>query len=103
MKISLLTPTRGRAEQLPRFWYSALENAADPSNLEVSFYVDGDDEKSIHVISGMDGNIIWTMGPRTVPLSESWNEAWRNSTGEIFMMAADDLIFRKLMINNQIF
>ncbi len=93
MKISLITPTRGRAEQLPRFWYSALDHSADPDNVEVSFYVDDDDGESQVAINDLEGNWRLRVGERTIT-SIAWNEAWKNSTGEIFMMAADDLIFR---------
>lgn len=96
MKISLLAPTRGRSDQIERFWYSALDLAKLPDDLEASFYIDEDDIDSIYAVDGLRGNVRYKIGSRMPTLSHAWNEAWKNSTGEIYMMAADDLIFRSL-------
>jgi hypothetical protein len=75
-------------------WKSALETAKDPDNIELSLYVDKDDDltqKKCKVLK--DKNVVVTIGPRVV-LSKCWNGAYKNSTGEIFMHSGDDLIFR---------
>lgn len=96
MKISLLTPTRGRPAAMEKLWNSALETATDPSRLEIVFYIDDDDALSLGKCSEMqakDSRVLAVSGPRIV-LSEMWNEAYKVATGEIFMHCGDDIIFR---------
>lgn len=94
MKISLLTPTRKRPENVERFWHSALAFAKNPENIELSLYIDKDDrltQKKCKVLK--EKNVVVTIGPRII-LSKTWNVACKKASGEIFMLCGDDLIFR---------
>ena len=92
--ISLLVPTRGRPQQLAAMWYSAMDTAQDPNDLELVIRIDDDDRSYNELMEHRPpGNVAWLVGPRIV-LSELWNEAWRVANGEIFMHCSDDIRFR---------
>jgi len=94
-KISLIIPTRIRPQMMEAVWTSALNTAYDPTNLEVCFYIDNDDELSINKIKEMsnDSRVKYIIGER-ICLSKCWNEAQKISTGTIFWHGNDDCIFR---------
>lgn len=96
--ISILTPTRGRPDNISRLVYSACETALDPARLEFVFYVDRDDTESDNRIEqiSMSLNYATTMtvaGERIV-LSEMWNACARAAKGDIMLHCGDDIIFR---------
>lgn len=101
MKISILCPTRGRPENVKRLLDSLRETSTVPP--EVVFYADDDDE-SFPLITGLDperfpsaiyypGSFQAVSGPR-IKMSQMWNECAKAATGEILMIAADDIVFR---------
>lgn len=86
--ISLLCPTRGRADWLRRMVSSALKTAT--GDIEFCFYVDDDDLDHAELARGF-GKVM--VGPR-ITHSDCWNKAAELADGDLLMLAADDLVFR---------
>ena len=90
--ISLCVPTRGRPERFAHMVASALRTAAGP--IEIVAYQDEDD-RPYPSVSG----VRWVRGPRQltdeglVQMAGLWTRAWEAATGNIAMMAADDIVF----------
>ncbi len=100
--ISLVCPSRYRPSQLLAMARSAYETATDPSAVELSVYVDDDDnvaayQGALWVALLSSGRIrrhpLLTVGPRCT-LSDAWNRAAEKATGDVLMLCADDLAFR---------
>ncbi len=99
--ISLVCPSRYRPAQLLSMAQSAFEQASDPSQVELSLYVDADDDvlayELARAVAAADGlrpsGAVMTVGPRCT-LSDAWNRAAEKATGDVFMLCADDLAFR---------
>lgn len=94
--ISLLCPSRGRPENLLAMAESAAKTATNAEQVELCVYIDDDDPQRYNyemlvADSPLDNTL--EIGPRTT-LSECWNKAAKASSGEILMLAADDLRFR---------
>jgi len=100
--ISILTPTRQRPQRLEQFIKSVYQCSAEKDRVEMLMYVDADDPAKelyldffehcqtefhdflrIHFIFG---------APKSV--SQSWNELYIRSVGDIIIMGNDDLIYR---------
>jgi len=95
MKISLLCPSRGRPDDLARFYNFAFGLAAERKQLELVVRVDDDDP----AIEGYQMIAYWDfatllVGPRNVNLSQLWNECHAVASGELFMLCGDDLVMR---------
>lgn len=88
--ISLLCPTRKRPDNVKRLWESVLRTADNPEDLEFVLYIDDDDTSYDDLV--LDGNVKRVRGPRIV-LSECWNKAYEQSSGDILFHCGDDLIF----------
>jgi len=98
MKISICVATRGRAPLMERLYESILTTTKDLNNVELVFCVDDDDPKSIAMLellstpdSIVNGCIV---NEKEVILAEKWNKCWEISSGEVFMLCDDDIIFR---------
>lgn len=96
--ISLLTPTRGRPNNMLRLCKSVEETACDPNNIEIVFYIDTDDTKSEEQFqeiwnAGFAVNVYAWIGERTL-MSNMWNECYKIGEGPIYMYCGDDIIFR---------
>jgi len=105
MRISLLTPTRGRPKNMDGVWGSAIETAHAPENLEIVFYLDEDDEVGIEKFNEMQtehANVTGTIGPHQENGSDMWNEAYKKATGDILMLSSDDIVFRTRNWDSQI-
>ncbi len=89
--ISILTPTRGRPENVRRLVSSVLSTAEQPSDVELLFYVDLDDETFPKDVLSNRVRVI--RGPR-MWLSILQNVLYSSSSGEIIMYAGDDLVFK---------
>jgi glycosyltransferase involved in cell wall biosynthesis len=99
MKISVIMPTRNRPDNLRRIFQSAIDTVLDLDNFEFSLRMDFDDIDSVSIINEYSGtyknmNIRYIYGPRQYCQGHYWNDAWKNATGEIFMMCGDDFVFR---------
>lgn len=94
--ISILTPTRGRPDNIARLVNSALDTARQPDLLEFIFYVDVDDQPSgdaIERLASTGVNTMMIVGERIV-LSEMWNVCARAAHADVMMHCGDDIIFR---------
>jgi len=101
MKISLLVPSRGRPKQMQRIWDSAIKTAKEPQKLEIVFRVDIDDPtvdpNTILEFLPFRNQTQIIVGPRLINNgAQLWNEIYNFCTGEIIMLAADDIIFHTL-------
>lgn len=102
MRISILCPTRGRIKRARLMRDSALITAKRPRELEFIFYVDGDDRETIQKLYLLTRTSVETptlcvqiiIHNEPMNLSEKWNVCWKYATGDIFMIAADDIVFR---------
>jgi len=92
--ISLLLPTRGRPDNLRRFYRSIEETSDNLKDIEVIVRVDKDDPKLDEYNSiEKELPIKFIYGDRDV-LSKYWNECWRQAKGPIYGHMGDDIIFR---------
>jgi len=94
MKISILTPTRGRAQQLERFITSVMETAHTPEDIEMLFYVDSDDPQvEEYKLFGRVIKCIQVIVGEPKSVSESWNDIAALATGDVLIMGNDDQVF----------
>jgi len=96
MKISILTPSRGRPEMAARFASSVIDTAYIPEDIELLFYVDNDDPRlsayaDWHLIC--PGNVKVIIG-EPMRTSMSWNILAKQCTGDILIMGNDDMMYR---------
>jgi hypothetical protein len=89
-------------------WDTALASAAKPDELEIVFYIDQavsekaiqelsriDDHESLEKLEEMKSDQVKAVfGPRRMYIGRLWNAAYKESSGEIVMLCADDLRFR---------
>jgi hypothetical protein len=87
--ISILCPTRNRAEQLRRMVRSAESMADGP--IEFVLYCDNDAWPPDSVTD--KDNVRTLIGPR-ITLSKMWNECQAHARYDIFMHGGDDIVFR---------
>ena len=97
MTISLCVPTRGRPERFAAMLRSAKATAHAP--FQVCVRLDDDDPTNHRYAYDRDIDIRFTTGPRpyiagSLCTSGLWNEAWSLATGDIAMLASDDIVFR---------
>jgi hypothetical protein len=96
MKISFLTPTRNRPQNIIRFCNNIAETIKDINSVEIIFYVDNDDYLSIESIE-KSKNIIscisYVRGDRIL-LSDMPNKLLDIATGPYYFLGADDILFR---------
>ncbi len=99
MTLSLVCPSRYRPSQLLAMARSAYDTAGDPGHVELTVYVDDDDDwgayrRALRAIeAALNLRPVLTIGPRCT-LSDAWNRAAEKATGDVLMLCADDLIFR---------
>jgi len=89
--ISILTPTRGRPDNVKRLIDSAFSTARFPEQVEFLFYVDLDDDSFPVEIESSNVRVI--RGPR-MWLSVLQNILYAHCNGEIVMYSGDDLVFK---------
>lgn len=87
--ISILVPTRHRLEMMKRFVKSGLETADNPYQIEFVTYIADDDNCYDSWI--YPKNVKFKKGPRKM-LSLCYE--WERGQGPIYMLGADDIIFR---------
>lgn len=94
--ISILTPTRGRPDNITRLIDSALETALQPNLIEFVFYVDYDDQPSGDAIerAAAAGVRMFMIVSERIVLSEMWNVCARAAHADIMMHCGDDIVFR---------
>src|SRR6266496_5093210 len=91
--ISLCVPTRGRPERFLQMLDSARRTAVGP--FETVAHIDSDDRSRYPTQPGV--TYVRGKAPRDkdglVMMSGLWTRAWENATGDIAMLAADDIMF----------
>lgn len=87
--ISVLLPTRKRPHFLERMINSLMEMS--DRRPEVVVYIDDDDNESEPKALELGLKVI--RGPR-ITMSDYWNKCYEESTGDILMQAADDIVFK---------
>ena len=95
--ISVLIPTRGRANKLQSLITNIFDTCFDSKRVEVCFYVDEDDlaTKSIlkeYLHSTFNNTVFYKEGPR-VMFSDLWNQLIDVAAGDILMICGDDVLF----------
>lgn len=102
MKISILTPTRGRPTRLIDFYESIIKNTKN-SEVELLSYVDTDDpnineykKRLINLKSKLKNKnfSIQEIYSSRKWVSKSWNDLAKKSTGNILIMGNDDQIYK---------
>lgn len=88
--ISLLCPSRGRPEQLKRFFHSAKDTADMPDEIEIVTYIDDDDKSYDDVILR---GLVRIKGPRQT-MSKNWNDCQIHASGPIYGLMGDDILFQ---------
>ena len=88
--ISLCVPSRGRPERFTQMVESARRTAA--GEFEVVGWLDDDDPTGDRYPS----DVVYGHGPRPpgAIMSGLWTKAWELASGDIAMLAADDIMFR---------
>lgn len=93
--ITILLPTKKRPNNVIRFVDNVLATANNPQDIEICYYLDDDDSISISGINYSAEHINTQAIQGNLKLgSQMYNELYRIASGEIFMIAADDIIFR---------
>lgn len=92
--ISLLCPTRRRPHWMERLWQSVVNTADDLSNIELIFYLDDDDTEGIDQLLKMESDKVKGIIGERIVLSNCWNECWKIAQGPIYMLCADDIVFK---------
>jgi len=91
-RISLLVPSRARPKSLMRMLESALETAARPGDIEAVVLFDDDDAESLALQFGLLP-VIRLVRPR-MGMGQLTMECIRAATGDILIMANDDIVIR---------
>ena len=100
--ISILTPTRNRVSRLNDFIMSVYQHTRKKGRVEMLMYVDDDDpsrqqykEYNKHCQTEFAEmlNIHFVFG-EAKSVSESWNDLYHKSIGDIIIMGNDDLLYR---------
>ena len=101
--ISILIPTKNRTENISRVLKSlqatTSESLLSSGGLEVVFYVDNDDQKTIEHLWNAKSltheniTILWCTTDEKVLFSDMWNQAFQKSTGTYVMLCGDDVEF----------
>ena len=91
-RISLLLPTRGRAELLRRFLESVLARSERPERVEVVVYADEDDPASHGFqVEGLEVSTL--VGPRA-SMGDYNTACLERSRGDIVVLANDDVVIQ---------
>ncbi len=91
--LSLIVPTRGRAEQLRRLLASLAETAAHPEALEVVVVADEDDPAS-HAVRCAGLNVRTVIVPPGLTMGALNTAGYEASSGRYLMLLNDDVLAR---------
>lgn len=93
--LSIIFPTKNRPSNVTRFVNSIFDTANNVSDIELCIYIDDDDVLSIPVIEETATRINTQALQGNIKIgSHMYNELYRIATGDLFMFAADDIVFR---------
>ncbi len=93
MNISVLLPTRGRANRLPIFIDNIKDTASDPDNIEILFLIDDDDRNSKVMLENLGANYYIKDSSKNILFSDMWNQLIPHAKADIFLVAGDDVSF----------
>jgi glycosyltransferase involved in cell wall biosynthesis len=93
-KISILCPTRERANRAYNYSRSILNTSDTLSRVEILFYVDNDDPsiESYKRLFPKDTVLLKVIYGPPMSVSKSWNVLASHCTGDILFMGNDDLL-----------
>ena len=92
--ITILLPTKKRPNNVIRFVDNVLATAENPSDIEICYYLDDDDSLSLPGVQYSAERINTQAIQGNLKIgSQIYNELYRIASGEIFLLAADDIIF----------
>jgi hypothetical protein len=91
IRISICLPSKGRESRLNQMITSAVKTAKSPSNIEFCIYLD---ESDLFTPINPDNSVIKVFRGPKLSTSTMTNFMYSQSTGDIVMYAADDIIFR---------
>ena len=90
--ISICCPSRGRPELAQRMIKTALETASEKNNIEFLFYLNDDDPELEKYKEALE-KTVYEIGPNQSTCF-SWNQLAFKATGDIVMLAGDDMQFQ---------
>lgn len=104
--ISVLVPTRQRPSRVKEFLTSIVNTAYDFSKVEILFYIDQDDKDTneselLSVFSQL--NIKALRRPKINIQGDRYNYLLSQSSGEIIMYAADDIVFESMHWDKRVY
>lgn len=93
--ISVLIPTRGRADKLHSLVKNIFHSSCTPDKIQVCFYVDDDDGNTLTEVKILSANfnVSCKEGPKVV-FSDMWNQLLDIAEGDILMICGDDVKFK---------
>ncbi len=93
--ISIIAPTRKRPQNVTRLVDNIVNTVSNVQNVELLVYIDEDDEESIPALqyAAERVNTNAVQGNKLIG-SQMYNELGKLAQGDIFMFAADDIVFR---------
>lgn len=80
-----------------RLVQSLMDTTHDKGGVELIFYIDSDDERSVaklHKLVDYSTVTVRSIVGNRIIRSEMWNECYKIADGEIGMVCADDLVFQ---------
>jgi len=98
-KISLITPTRNRPNDLKTFLESIKNTTKNPDDIEILFYVDDDDHVTIPMIKKLEAlysaySVYFHIGPRSDHFSRDYyNFLAKMAKGRWILAINDDSVF----------
>ena len=94
--ISILCPTRQRAERAVNYAESVFETANEPERVELLFYIDSDDPEKARYLDLFIGfplkYKVKIIVDEPKSISKSWNDLAKACIGDILLMGNDDLV-----------
>lgn len=94
---SILVPTLNRPHRMETLYKSIIDTSSNPCGIELFFYIDDTDKESIQFFNEIKSPLVKAIiGPKIV-LSECWNRLAEKCTGDILMLAGDDIVFKTYM------
>ena len=93
--LSIIFPTRNRPNNVIRFVDSIFATADSVKNIQLCIYIDDDDTASVPALQQIAERIDTQALQGNLKIgSHMYNELYRIATGDLFMFAADDIVFR---------
>lgn len=92
IRVSLIIPTRGRAERCAKMIEAARDMAHAPDEVEFVLGIDSDDDASVEAFA-TDKGVQAIVYPRGKTVAQTIDRLWGHATGEVMGRMDDDLVF----------